>query len=233
MNRKQLTCFVASVLVISVSTSLPKALLGNHYIFSAQMITHVLLLLVAAPLFVLSIPADNYFQHPLKKISALLQRWAFICWFTGVGIMWFWHIPVIFHLMQTHSMQHTSHSVPFLGIAHALSLWFAGIVFSWVVIGPYARYRIPPLTGILYLTTACAGCSLLGLLITFAPDGVYNTMPAAAPAGEWDIIRTTDQQMAGLIMWVPCCFIYLAGVLYLIKQWLYEKDDNTTPELTL
>jgi cytochrome c oxidase assembly factor CtaG len=42
---------------------------------------------------------------------------------------------------------------------------------------------------------------------------------------QWGITQSVDQQAAGLIMWVPCCFIYLAGVLYLLTNWLNHKKE--------
>lgn len=242
MSNKQFTCFLAGVFILSISIALPYHFLGDHYLFSAHMVTHVLLLLVGAPLMVLSIPPQNRFQNLLKKISRVFQQWPVLCWFTGIGIMWVWHIPVVYrHLMQMHALQEATHTVSLWNMAHVLSLWVAGIIFSWVVIGPYPQYRLPPLTGILYLTTACMGCSLLGLLITFAPDGLY-ALPLTAGCGpgiattindELAITQSADRQVAGLIMWVPGCFIYLTGVLFLIKQWMTEKGENATPDLSL
>jgi cytochrome c oxidase assembly factor CtaG len=242
MSNKQFTCFLTAVFILSLSISLPLHFLGEHYLFSAHMIIHVLLLLVGAPLMVLAIPAHNRFENPLKKISRALQHWPVLCWLTGIGIMWFWHIPAVYrHLMQTHTLQEINHTVSVWNLVHVCSLWFAGILFSWVVIGPYPQYRLSPLTGILYLGTACMGCSLLGLLITFAPDGLY-VLPQAANCGpglattindQWAITQTVDRQVAGLIMWVPGCFIYLAGVLFLIKQWLNAKGENMAANVSL
>ena len=85
--------------------------------------------------------------------------------------------------------------------------------------------------GIVYLFTACIACSLLGLLITFAPAGIYmhamDTMSSAP--GVVSMNTETDQQTAGLIMWVPCCFLYLFGVLYLLMNWLKKSDPVKIP----
>jgi cytochrome c oxidase assembly factor CtaG len=79
------------------------------------------------------------------------------------------------------------------------------------------------------------------LLITFAPDGLY-TLPLNAGCGpgmaktlngQWAITQTVDRQVAGLIMWVPGCFIYLTGVLFLIKQWLNEKGEHRAADVSL
>lgn len=41
---------------------------------------------------------------------------------------------------------------------------------------------------------------------------------------QWKINKTTDQQAAGLIMWVPCCLLYVVYALYLLEKWFNEKD---------
>lgn len=203
----------------------------NAYIFSTHMVIHVLLLLVIAPLIVLSMPPRNW----LKKCARFFQQWPMLCWFAGIGAMWFWHIPVVYRTLMLQP------AVSVWSIAHVLSLLLAGMLFSWVVIGPYPQYRLTPLTGIFYLVTACIGCSLLGLLITFAPDGMY-TLPGITNCGpglaktinnQWNLNKTADQQIAGLIMWVPGCFIYLTGVLLLLRQWFHEKEESRTLALTL
>jgi cytochrome c oxidase assembly factor CtaG len=107
------------------------------------------------------------------------------------------------------------------------------MLFCWPLAGPVPRYHIHPLQGVLYLFTACITCSLLGLLITFAPLGTYHhyldmdAMMHSTGSGPWGLSRAADQQAAGLIMWVPCCFIYLAGCLLLLQRWFAGHTVNT------
>jgi len=49
---------------------------------------------------------------------------------------------------------------------------------------------------------------------------------------KWGISSEMDQQIAGLIMWVPCCFIYLTAAMVLLKKWFKEKEE-ITPRLNL
>ena len=147
---------------------------------------------------------------------------------TGLGIMWFWHIPVVFD--NAFPANHQTFSI--LPAVHTFSLLIAGVLFSWPILGPQKQYRLSPPLGVVYLFTACIGCSLLGLLLTFSPLGVYRHYLEPDHFGflplirnQWNISSKDDQQAAGLIMWVPCCFIYLAGSVYLMRQWLVEKEE--------
>jgi cytochrome c oxidase assembly factor CtaG len=55
-----------------------------------------------------------------------------------------------------------------------------------------------------------------------------------SPENSWNISPAEDQQAAGLIMWVPCCFVYLSGCLFLLYRWFAETDlpkKNTSIQL--
>jgi cytochrome c oxidase assembly factor CtaG len=110
----------------------------------------------------------------------------------------------------------------------ALAMLLAGALFSWPLVGP--MHPLHPLVGVVYLFSACVGCSLLGLLITFAPPDTYQHYARAAWCGTpslapdwasnpWGLTPAEDQQAAGLIMWVPCCLIYLLGCLLLVRRY--------------
>jgi cytochrome c oxidase assembly factor CtaG len=231
---KQSVYFFTGLFIIILATASPLHFLGMHYLFSAHMTIHIMLLLLAAPLIVLSIPPENRFKKVLSIFSKKIHTAFFLCWITGVGIMWVWHVPSIYNYVFSMKMDH-----PFINVlpdVHSISLLIAGMLFSWPVIGPYAHYRINPLSGILYLVSACVFCSLLGLLITFAPEGLY-THHLGLNNGDYTsmliknnlgISSAMDQQIAGLIMWVPCCFVYLAGCMFLLKRWYNQKEEIPT-----
>lgn len=243
--------YVAGLFVIGLAQLSPLHMLGMHYLLSAHMAEHMLLLLVAAPLLILGLPA-----HPTPKakrvmlrLSTFFQQWPWLGWIVGVGLMWFWHIPTIYDATMAHDFssayddiasiplcQTAGSSASWLfNLAHALhpvSLILAGMAFAWPVVGPVKSGRLQPLTGVVYLFTACAGCSLLGLLITFAPVGLYQTYAGADYYGlvglirHWGIDAATDQQVAGLLMWVPGCLIYLTGAMYLLSGWLTDTNEQ-------
>lgn len=233
---KQSVYFFSGLFFFIIATISPLHFLGMNYLFSAHMASHVMLLLLAAPLLLLSIPAENRFTKPLLIFSKKIRASVFLCWLTGVSIMWFWHVPFIYNRLFTMNMPMMHHSMNLLSYVHHFSLLFAGMLFAWPLLNPYPNYRIHPLAGIAYLSTACIFCSLLGLLITFAPQGLYtnhlslnsNDFFSTMIKSKWSITAATDQQAAGLIMWVPCCFIYITGCMFLLKRWYDEKEETAT-----
>jgi putative membrane protein len=183
---------------------------GKGYVFSTHMVTHILLLLITAPLLVLALgerPDGDGANGTFRQLSAI----PWLNWLAGVGAMWVWHIPGLFNALLASEAPTGNGHLPLLSLIHTSSLLLAGFLFAWPLAGPFRSHRLSPPEAILYLTTACVSCLLLGLLITFARPGLYD---AGIP----------DQQMAGFIMWAPCCLLYLGGVVYLLRKWLGEED---------
>jgi cytochrome c oxidase assembly factor CtaG len=205
------------------------------------MVRHASLLLLAAPFLALGIPSDNIMRKPLTNLSRLTARRPIVAWLAGVFTMWLWHLPILYnaHLNATGILS----CAPFIGLSphnpataplaasvttlsipasvttlilliHDPSLLLAGFVFCWPLVTPYPSFRLPTLHAILYLATACITCSLLGLLITYAPQGMYRG------------VTLNDQQSGGLIMWVPCCFLYLSASMWLLIRWLSQKESS-------
>lgn len=245
--------YVAGLLLVGLAQLSPLHTLGVHYLLSAHMAEHVLLLLVAAPLLILGLP-----QHPTSKaerimirVSAFFRVWSWLGWLAGVGLMWFWHIPAVYDATMAHDFSTTYGDIAAIPLCqtagtsagslanlahvlHPVSLILAGFCFVWPILGPFGQQRLHPLTGVVYLFTACAACSLLGMLITFAPVGVYQTYEGADYYGlvrlirhNWGIDAATDQQIAGLLMWVPGCLVYLTGAMYLLFGWLTTEQKHT------
>ncbi|MBF9254045.1 cytochrome c oxidase assembly protein [Pontibacter sp. 172403-2] len=223
--------FGGLVLLLLVQSS-PLHFLAMHYLFSAHMVGHIIILLGCAPLLVLGLPEQvgPDTQNILAAVSKVLSQRPWLGWLCGIGVMWFWHVTAVFDAAFPAAL---ATGVNLLPLLLTFSLLLAGALFAWPILGPLPAYRINPLLGVLYLFTACVGCSLLGLLITFAPLGIYHHYLSADAYGfdglirkGWGITAAVDQQMAGLIMWVPCCFVYLSGSLYLLHNWLTAKDGQ-------
>lgn len=224
-NKKIIVTIVALLVICLFS---PLHILSENYLFSAHMTVHIILLLCVGPLVVMSLPSN---AKQFQRLFHFLKHQPVAGWIAGVAVMWFWHIPVIFN--SAMSSMHSS-SFNFISIIESMSLIVAGIVFSAPIIHPNKDYRIDPLSGVVYLFTACIGCSLLGLLITFAPAGTYHHFLSMNDQyglnriilNDWGITQSADQQAAGLIMWVPCCLIYVTGAMYLLVHWFKQKEET-------
>ena len=217
--------FFGGLALVLLTEASPLHVLGMHAFLSAHMVAHIVVLLIAAPLMVAGMPQAGYPEKAgkqIKRFSAFLFRYPWVSWLSGMSIMWLWHIPAVFRIQAFHH--------GFISFLQPLSLLVAGSLFAWPLAGPAPQYRIHALSGILYLFTACIGCSALGLLLTFAPPRLFHpeslvsiTLHPDMQSGRWTITQADDQQIAGLIMWVPCCILYLTGCLYLLGRWFREE----------
>jgi cytochrome c oxidase assembly factor CtaG len=216
----------------------PLHFLGENYLFSAHMLSHVLILLIAGPLIVASIPKETRFQKQLLFFSKKISKTPIVPWLCGVVMMWFWHIPSIFNRLFQMNQIGGFHFMSGLMYLHFISLLIAGMIFSWPIINPYKTYKLGALAAVLYLSTACVFCSLLGLIITFSHPGTYTHYINISDnfgflpmiRNNWQISEAVDQQMAGLIMWVPCCFIYLSASMVLLIKWFGSDYGNVAKE---
>ena len=206
-------CFVAAVVLFLLSFISPFGALAYGYLFSAHMAQHIVLVLIVPALFLLSLPRSFSLRPPFTYLTQPL-----IGWFAGVGAMWLWHAPTLCNAAAT------SRAVSALQSA---SLLFMGSLFWWQVLAPRDEQRLSPPAGIAYLFTACTACSVLGIILTFAPVSICPVYQHPVDRlgilgtirGNWGLTSDRDQQIGGLLMWVPMCAIYLAAILVQLARW--------------
>jgi len=231
-SRTQLAIFLLGLFALTMAFVSPVGVLADGYLFSAHMVQHIVLLLVVPVCLLLSLPtkeASKWFDRPrLDRVGRWLSI-AAVGWICGVGAMWFWHVPV---LCSTAAQR------PSVGILRDLSLVLAGIAFWWPIYAPCDRYRLHPLSGIAYLFSACLGCTLLGIYITFYPLTVCPVF--ASPVDRLGIVNSLynagltpriDQHLGGLMMWVPPCAIYICSIISLLCRWYSENDYHRETQL--
>ncbi len=215
--------FLTALILLGLAVFSPAVGGVGNYAFSARMAQHLLLQLIVPPLILLSlpvsVPAGLESRRALQPIAWILKQ-PVITWLLGLGAMWAWHAPALCNAALRN---------PALHAFQTGSLLLIGAAFWWPIVGPGTHQRLPPLLGIVYLFTACLGCTILGILITFAPPGLYfaSTLPGAFH--DWQFAAPEDQRAGGLLMWVPGCLIYLCGILGLLARWYGAPEPETLP----
>lgn len=192
---------------------------AGEALFSAHMVQHELLMVVAAPLLLIGAPGPEFAWavYPMlrwKRVTAVLQAakalWRFLtqptlAWGLHALILWAWHIPVLFQAGlrsdAIHSLQH-------------ISFFVAALVF-WASLWHTARTRG---AAVLSLFTTGLHASALGALLTFSPAIWYPAYEGSTWA--WGLSPLEDQQLGGLIMWMPGGLAYLAAGLVLMGRLL-------------
>jgi putative membrane protein len=195
----------------------PLNALADGYLFSAHMMQHILLLLIVPALLLMSLPRSV----SLGSRSSLLAN-PLVGWFAGVGAMWLWH---------AQPLCNAAVSSKFVGWVQIVSLLVLGAIFWRQILAPREDERISPPGAVLYLFSACVACSILGILITFSPVRVcpIYAQPPADQLGilnliqsGWGITPDQDQQIGGLLMWVPMCLVYLSAIIAQLARWFAQ-----------
>lgn len=206
----------------------PLDVLADNYLFSAHMLQHLLLLLIVPPLLIWSLPAWS--EKKARKNQTLWRRVGhglthpLPAWVAGVGAMWLWHAPALCNAASSSQFVHA---------VQVFTLLALGALFWWPICGPQRNRRLPVLAGVLYLFSACVGCTLLGILITFSPVQVCSIyLHPSDPLGilplirnQWNMTPDIDQKIGGLLMWVPACAVYLSVIMGMLLRWFAIGDE--------
>jgi putative membrane protein len=198
----------------------------GEVLFSAHMSQHEILMLISAPLLVLSRPLVTFlWAVPMNwrkglgrwsKRSLVLRSWNFLtdpltAWLLHAVAIWGWHVPYFFQLTLRNDFAHA---------CQHLSFFLSALLFWWAVF--FAQGRRAYGAAFLYVFTTAVHTGILGALLTFAPQAWY---PAYGNTTQpWGLTPLEDQQIGGLIMWVPASLVYLAAGLLMIAAWLTESD---------
>jgi putative membrane protein len=215
--------FLVALVLLGLAVPVPSIWLMGNYSFSVHMGQHLLLQLVIPALVLLSLPVSELAgleaRRAWRPVGWMLKQ-PVLTWLLGLSAMWVWHAPALCNAAVRSPALHDFQS---------MSLLLIGAAFWWPIVGPCALQRLPPLLGIVYLFTACLGCTILGIVITFAPPSLYYAATLHGPLGDWQFASPVDQRVGGLLMWVPGCLIYICGILGLMARWYGTPEAGTFP----
>jgi cytochrome c oxidase assembly factor CtaG len=226
LRTREALCFAGGWLALFVALVSPLHAWGR-VLFSAHMSQHELLMLVAAPLLVLGRPLVVFlWALPLNwsrgignlgKIPWVSSLWRvatipLVAWVVHAVALWTWHIPLLFEAVQRNEAVHTAQHLSFL--ISALLFWWA------LVHGPQGAMGYG--AAVLYLFTTSIHSGALGALLTVAGSIWYPSY--AGLTTSWGLTPLEDQQLGGLIMWIPAGLVYLIAGLALFAGWLREAD---------
>ena len=220
----QLRLFWLSQVVLGVALMSPLDYLGDNFLFSAHMIQHLVLASVWPALLLLSIPEElgaRAFRNPrLSRVIGwtALPAVALVVYNVDLSI---WHIPSWYDLTLTNDNVH---------ILEHLTFMAAGLIVWWPVVGPVRRLRLSYGASELYLFANLFPMMALGVFFSFWQHPIYT--PYIHDPRIWGISALTDQQIGGLIMWMPGNIPFALAMLIIGVTWLEKGDPRERAPLT-
>ena len=222
--------FAAGWIVLAAAAVSPLHQAGERS-FAAHMLEHELLMLAAAPLLVLSWPiATMLWAFPAGARQGLATAgrtplvqgpWKvlsdpFVATAVQAAVLWLWHLPSLFDLALRHAGWHAAQHLSFL--VSALFFWTA------MLNGRRAAHRVGVAALCLFLTSVVSGA--LGAFMAFSESPWYPRY-AALGMTPWGLTPAEDQQLAGLLMWIPGGLVHAVAALALIAGALKLTEPET------
>jgi putative membrane protein len=198
-------------------------------LFSAHMLQHEVLLLIAAPLIAASHPSVTMlYAFPLsgrrsvggwvsriERVQIITVLFSALSAFLFHALaLWIWHIPSLYQATLESDFVHASQH---------LSFFLSGLFF-WSALYGAGRSSMSYGAGVLYVFGTAAHCSALGALLTFSsvlwyPIYVDRTLL-------WHLTPLQDQQLGGLLMWVPSGVVFIVIGVWMFARWLAVSDQQ-------
>lgn len=206
-------CFYLGTLAVFVALVSPLDTIADEVLFSAHMAQHMLLTFVAPPLWLLGLPGwvvALLMRRPgLARAGAAVTRPA-VAFVIFNGTMWAWHIPFAYDAALGSEALHVVEHLTFMA---------AAVIGWWPVIQRWPGADDDPRPWrILYLFLSTFPCTALAAVITLSPRQLY-TFYAQAPL-QAGLSPMVDQQIGGLLMWLPADMILMVAALIIGNGWL-------------
>jgi len=215
--RWRAACFAGGMLAVALALMSPIDAVASA-LFAVHMTQHMLLVVVAAPLIVLGDPGTATLwalpigarrdlgawwlaQHTLPATWRVL-RLPLVAFTLHVAALWIWHVPSLYDAAVRRESVH---------VAEHASFFLTALLFWYPIADPHRRRRFGVGVATLYLFAAGLQCTMLGALIAFASHPWYFAHYATTAA--WGLTPLEDQQLAGLIMWIPAGMAYLVALI--------------------
>lgn len=211
LSKYRVQAFYLSMVIEWLLLDGPMHHLSDELLFSAHMFQHLGLQLAWAPLFLWS-------WHPWQLRPLVRNKWVrkvayrltrpVTAFFVYNGMTVFWHIPPMYNLaLEVHGYH----------IAEHLLFMSTACIFWWPLIGCLKEVPRPGYgQQIFYVFANMFAMKILGIGISLQDDVIYTyylTVPRV-----WGLTAIADQQVGGLLMWLPGGLLLWGGLGYVFVQ---------------
>ena len=217
-------CFLLGLLVTFIATETFIGAYDMEY-FSDHMIQHLLLIMVAAPIFALSAPLDLAYESGGDAIRRFLDSkfmevvthplFAFVLYF---GFIPYTHLTNFMNLMMTHEWLHHLEQIAFLVV---------GYLFFRVAFGLERGYKIHPGLRLVYVMAAVPVDTFTGLVLSMSSSVPYSHFASMAPTGASKAWLLSNIKLGGAIMWIGGDALMLLALIPISVMWVKWETVRT------
>jgi cytochrome c oxidase assembly factor CtaG len=229
-------CFYGAMAVLVIALASPIDAYSDE-LFWVHMTQHVLLMLVAAPLLVISRPwvrtwrvlplsarrpiarglAKGHRTAPLRRLAhAAGSPVGSLVLFSVVLLAW--HVPALFDATLSSSAVHA--------LEHTLFLLVAVLFFKHLIGSPPLRAPLGDVARVLFAVAGMTVSWLLAVVLALAPHALYSHY-ADLPTRPGGISALADQQLAAGVMWVPGSVTFVVIIFVYLHRWLSPPAPST------
>ncbi|GCF11160.1 cytochrome c oxidase assembly protein [Dictyobacter arantiisoli] len=222
VSRGRMVAFFLGLAALALCVITPLQAIA-HILFTGHMIQHMVLALVAAPLLVVGLPgwlvAFCLRPRPLRFVFRWLTM-PLIAALLFNANLWLWHAPSIMNSMMM------SDAADFLSLTLYL---LTGMLFWWPLFGAQVDgiFSLNAAGKLIYILLSDMPMVLLGAGLTFTPP-LYPMYEGTARLIGWS--PSTDQQLGGLIMWVPGGIYLIVMASVILIQWFRQIEKQQQAE---
>jgi putative membrane protein len=220
VSSEQVQWFLLGSFVLLIALGPPIDDWSHFFFVSVHMLQHLLLMFGVIPCWIKGVPSWMYAPIIKRPWSRWLLLWlprvvpAFVI---VTMIMALWHVPVLYDATLENEALHT--------LQHAFFL-LAGFLFYWPLMSTVAETpQLSPPAKCLYLFLNTIPAGIIGASITYAGPGLYPHYEKAS-IRPWGIDLKTDQEIAGLIMWVGMNSLFLIMITVIFLKWANREESR-------
>src|SRR5687767_8124626 len=220
LRASQRVSFFSGLVVIFASLNGPLHDLSDYYLFSAHMVQHLVLSLAMPPLLLAGTP--GWLVRPLVEhrvigsIARAITR-PIRCFIIFNVVIAAWHLPPLYNTAMAHHPVH---------IVQHLTLMAASVLMWWPFLSPLPELpRLAYPGQMLYCFLMVIPMSIVAIYIAMADHVLYPAYSVAPRV--WDISPLSDQQIGGLIMWVPGGLLFYVVMTVVFFKWAGRDNDST------
>jgi putative copper resistance protein D len=222
--RVRTTCFGVGLVVTFVATESFIGVYDMEY-FTDHMIQHLMLIMVAAPLFALSAPLDlayaaggDTIRHWLdSRVMAKITHplFAFVLYFVFIP---FTHLTGFMNVMMDH---------PWIQYVEQISFLLVGYLFFRAAFGLERGYKVHPGLRILYVMAAVPVDTFTGLVLNLTTRDPFSSYPRMAPQGSTKAWILNNIHYGGAIMWIGGDGLMLLACIPIALMWVKWENTRT------